>query len=94
MSKKVDITYFDVVSMDGLSGLVVHNKDSYELLIEEIDEIVAKAQAAGYYNDEKWLIISVRLERSWSEDGMLLMERITKMPYAKYDNGLVVRVNP
>ena len=94
MGKKVDTTYFDVLSMDGSGGLVVYNKDSYELLIEEIDEIVARAQASGYYNNEKWLIVSVRLERSWSEDGMLLMERITKMPYAKYDNGLVVRVNP
>ena len=89
MAKTIDKTYFDVVSMDGWHGLAVSNKDTFELLVEEINEIVARAKRLGYDNDEKWLIVSARLVRKWDDNGVFVSEEISKTAYALYDNGKV-----
>lgn len=92
MGKKFDTTYFDVLSMDGSGGLVVRNKDSFELLVEEINEIAARAKRLGYDNDEKWMIVSVRLVRKWDDNGAFISEEIRKTAYAFYDNGTVTKI--
>lgn len=89
MAKTIDNKYFDVVSMDGLHGLAVRNTDAFELLIEEINEIVARAKRLGYDGDEKWLIVSGRLVRKWDDNGVFISEEISKTAYALYDNGKV-----
>jgi len=92
MAKTIDITHFDVVSMDGFHGLAVRNKDSFELLVEEINEIAARAKRLGYDNDEKWMIVSVRLVRKWDDNGVFISEEISKTAYAYYDNGAVTKI--
>ena len=92
MTKTIDNTYFEVISMDGFHGLVVRQKDSFELLVEEINEIVARAKRLGYDNDEKWMIVSVRLVRKWDDNGMFISEKISKTAYALYDNGTVMKI--
>lgn len=92
MAKTIDKTYFDVVSVDGFHGLAVRNKDTFELLVEEINEIVARAKGLGYDNDEKWLIVSARLVRKWDDSGVFISEEISKTAYALYDNGTVTKI--
>ena len=84
--------YFDVCSFDSTHGLVIRRNDSFEAVAESIEDVVQRAKAAGYDNDEKWLIVKVEWEKSYDEKGIFQKETTTRTTVGIYDNGAVTRL--
>ena len=83
--------YYDVRSFDDTHGLVIRKKDSFESAVESIEDVVERAKAQGYDNDEKWLIIRVDWEKTFDEQGIFQKETTTRTAVGAYDNGTVTR---
>lgn len=92
MAREINRSYYKVSRMNGNGGLATHNEESFELLIEEINEIIARAKAQGYDNDEKWLIMLCQMHRIWDDNDMIILDSIVAKAYAKYDNGVVTKL--
>lgn len=73
----------------GYHGLVVHNNERFEDVVEEINNIEKRARERGYNNPEKWLIVSVEWERLWDDDEVFISSWEKKTSVALYDNGTV-----
>ena len=71
-------SYYDVRSFDDTHGLVIRKKDSFESTVESIEDVVERAKAQGYDNDEKWLIIRVDWEKTFDEQGIFQKETTTR----------------
>ena len=84
-------SYYDVRSFDDTHGLVIRKKDSFESTVESIEDVVERAKAQGYDNDEKWLIIRVDWEKTFDEQGIFQKETTTRTAVGAYDNGTVIR---
>lgn len=93
MAKTIDKTYYDVVSMGGCFGLQIRDKDSFESVVKEINDITLRAKKSGYDNDEKWLIVLVHMTRYWDDNGIFIFEEVKKTAYALYDNGHVKKIS-
>ena len=84
--------YFDVVAYGDNHGLVIRNNESVAAVVNEIDEIVRRAQSLGYHNNEKWIIVSVDWSRTFREDGgkfVFVSSSEQRKAVALYDNGKV-----
>lgn len=88
---KMTGSYYDVCSFESTHGLVIRNNDSFESTVESINDVVERAKAAGYDNDEKWLIVKVEWEKVFDESGIFQKEIMTRTTVGIYDNGKVTR---
>lgn len=84
--------YFDVCSFDSIYGLVIRNNESFEGVVESIQDVVDRAKAAGYDNDEKWLIVKIEWEKDFDEKGIFQKETVMRTTVGIYDNGKVTRI--
>ncbi len=64
---------------------------TFDEVIEKIEEIVARAKAKGYDNDDKWLIIKCEGIREDDKDGAFLRSTVKRECEGRYDNGKVER---
>lgn len=83
--------YFEVCSFDGIHSLVIRSNDTFEATVESLQEVIDRAKAAGYDNDEKWLIVKVEWEKDFDENGVFQKETVTRTTVGIYDNGKVTR---
>ena len=84
-------SYYDVCSFESTHGLVIRNNDTFEATVESIQDVVDRAKAAGYDNDEKWLIVRVEWEKDFDEKGIFQKETMTRIAVGAYNNGTVTR---
>ena len=84
-------SYYDVCSFESTHGLVIRNNDTFEATVESIQDVVDRAKAAGYDNDEKWLIVRVEWEKDFDEKGIFQKETMTRTAVGAYNNGTVTR---
>ena len=64
----------------------------FDSTVASIEDVVARAKAAGYDNDEKWLIVKVEWEKVFDENGIFQKETTTRTTVGLYDNGKVTRI--
>ena len=83
---------YDVCSFESTHGLMIRNNDTFETTVESIKDVVDRAKAAGYDNDEKWLIVKVEWEKEFDEKGIFQKETTTRTTVGIYDNGKVTRI--
>ena len=84
-------SYYEVCSFDGIHSLVIRSNDTFEATVEALQDVVDRAKAAGYDNDEKWLIVKVEWEKYFDENGVFQKETVTRTTVGIYDNGKVTR---
>lgn len=73
------------------NGLVIRqDHETIDSVIAEINEIVERAKAKGYNNDEKWLVIECQYEDIRNEDDIFVCSVEKKLTVAIYDNGTVI----
>ena len=84
--------YFEVCSFDGIHSLVIRSNDTFEATVESLQDVVDRAKAAGYDNDEKWLIVKVEWEKDFDENGVFQKETVVRTTVGIYDNGKVTRI--
>ena len=84
-------SYYEVCSFDGIHSLVIRRNDTFEATVESLQDVVDRAKAAGYDNDEKWLIVKVEWEKDFDEKGIFQKETVTHTTVGVYDNGKVTR---
>ena len=85
-------SFYDVCSFESTHGLVIHNNESFDSTVASIEDVVARAKAAGYDNDEKWLIVKVEWEKVFDENGIFQKETTTRTTVGLYNNGKVTRI--
>lgn len=90
MSKVISGHYYKVNDYKGFSGLVVHNTDSFDAVVEEVRDICKRAADRGYKNDDKFLIVLVEWENTYDDDGVFCFGWRKDNAVALYDNGNVV----
>ena len=79
-------------SFDGIHSLVIRSNDTFEATVESLQDVVDRAKAAGYDNDEKWLIVKVEWEKDFDENGIFRKEAVMHTTVGIYDNGKVTRI--
>ena len=84
-------SYYEVCSFDGIHSLVIRSNDTFEATVESLQDVIDRAKAAGYDNDEKWLIVKVEWEKDFDENGVFQKETVTRTTVGIYDNGKVTR---
>lgn len=84
-------SYYEVCSFDGIHSLVIRSNDTFEATVESLQDVIDRAKAAGYDNDEKWLIVKVEWEKNFDENGVFQKETVTRTTVGIYDNGKVTR---
>ena len=84
--------YFEVFSFDGIHSLVIRSNDTFEDTVESLQDVIDRAKAAGYDNDEKWLIVKVEWEKDFNENGVFQKETVMRTTVGIYDNGKVTRI--
>ena len=84
--------YFEVCSFDGIHSLVIRSNDTFEATVESLQDVVDRAKAAGYDNDEKWLIVRIEWEKDFDENGIFQKETVIHTTVGIYDNGKVTRI--
>ena len=84
--------YFEVFSFDGIHSLVIRSNDTFEATVESLQDVVDRAKAAGYDNDEKWLIVKVEWEKDFDKNGVCQKETVVRTTVGIYDNGKVTRI--
>lgn len=84
-------SYYEVCSFDGIHSLVIRSNDTFETTVESLQDVIDRAKAAGYDNDEKWLIVKVEWEKNFDENGVFQKETVTRTTVGIYDNGKVTR---
>ena len=92
MTMKRTGIYFEVCNFDGIHSLVIRSNDTFEATVESLQDVVDRAKAAGYDNDEKWLIVKVEWEKDFDEKGIFQKETVTHTTVGVYDNGKVTRI--
>lgn len=85
-------SYYEVCSFDGIHSLVIRSNDTFEATVESLQDVIDRAKAAGYDNDEKWLIVKVEWEKDFDENGVFQKETVTRTTVGIYDNGKVTRI--
>ena len=85
-------SYYEVCSFDGIHSLVIRSNDTFEATVESLQDVVDRAKAAGYDNDEKWLIVKIEWEKDFDEKGIFQKETVMRTTVGIYDNGKVTRI--
>ena len=83
--------YYDVIAYKGYSGLCLTHQESIESVVNDINDIAARAKEQGYNNDEKWVILLVEWERVWDDNEVFVSSIEKRTAVALYDNGVVTK---
>ena len=84
--------YYDVCSPDSTHRIMIRRNDSFDAVVESLNDAVEHAKAAGFNNDEKWLIVKVKWEKTFDEQGIFRHEATSRTTEAIYDNGTVIKI--
>lgn len=89
MAKIYRSNLYEVRAYKDSHGLMITHNERVEDVIQDINDIVERARSRGYYNDEKWLIVSVETETIYDDDYVFESQHTYRRAVALYDNGVV-----